>query len=367
VAGRKNKRRRRQNGPFRRHLESTLQRLEVAAIDCKQSSPPSSRHGGHGIESPKSSFDFERKDRKMAETLGFIGLGNMGEPIAASLLAAGDTLRVYNRTTSKAATLVAKGATLVKNPADVASPGGIVLTMLADDRAVEQVCLLPGSFVEKLGPGGIHVSISTIAPATARRLAEHHAKHRVEYVASPVFGRPEAAAAKKLWVCTSGHAAPKARVRPLLEAIGQGIFDFGEDAGSANVVKLCGNFMIASAIETISESLALAEKNGIDKHAVADLFGRTLFACPVYQGYGKTIAAEKFEPAGFRLALGFKDISLSLATATASLVPLPVASLLHDRYLTAMAKGRGDMDWTAVALGVAEDAGIQPQAQTKAG
>jgi 3-hydroxyisobutyrate dehydrogenase-like beta-hydroxyacid dehydrogenase len=301
----------------------------------------------------------------MAETLGFIGLGNMGQPIAANLIAAGHALRVYNRTASKAAPLVAKGATLEKNPADVASPGGIVFTMVADDRALDELCLSPGSFVETLGPGGIHISLSTIAPATARRLAEHHAKHKVEYVASPVFGRPEAAAAKKLWVCTSGHAAAKARVRPLLEVIGQGIVDFGEDAGSANVVKLCGNFMIAAAIETISESLALAEKNGIDKNAVADLFGKTLFACPVYQGYGKSIAAEQFEPAGFRLALGFKDVSLALATATASSVPLPLGSLLHDRYLAAIAKGRADMDWTAIALGVAEDAGIKSEAQTK--
>jgi len=301
----------------------------------------------------------------MAETIGFIGLGNMGEPIAANLMAAGHTLRVHNRTASKAVALVAKGATLEKNPADVATPGGIVFTMVADDRAIDELCLSPGSFVERLGPGGIHISLSTISPATARRLAEHHAKHKVEYVASPVFGRPEAAAAKKLWVCASGHVAAKARVRPLLEAIGQGIFDFGEDAGAANVVKLCGNFMIASAIETISESLALAEKNGIDKSAVADLFGKTLFACPVYQGYGKSIAAEKFEPAGFRLALGFKDVSLALSTATASSVPLPIGSLLHDRYLAAIAKGRGDLDWTAIALGVAEDAGIKSQPPTK--
>ena len=301
----------------------------------------------------------------MAQTLGFIGLGNMGEPIAANLMAAGHALHVYNRTASKAAALVAKGATLAKNPADVATPGGVVFTMVADDRAIDELCLSPGSFVERLGPGGIHISLSTISPATARRLAEHHAKHKVEYVASPVFGRPEAAAAKKLWVCTSGHSAAKVRVRPLLEAIGQAMFDFGEDAGAANIVKLCGNFMIASAIETISESLALAEKNGIDKNAVADLFGKTLFACPVYQGYGKSIAAEKFEPAGFRLALGFKDVSLALAAATASSVPLPIGSLLHDRYLAAIAKGRSDLDWTAIALGVAEDAGIKPQAQTK--
>ncbi|HTW24773.1 MAG TPA: NAD(P)-dependent oxidoreductase [Candidatus Baltobacteraceae bacterium] len=301
----------------------------------------------------------------MAEALGFIGLGNMGEPIAANLMAAGHALRIYNRTASKAAPLIAKGAALATTPAEVASPGSVAFTMVADDRAIEQLCLAPGSFVERLGPGGIHVSLSTISPAVARRLAEHHATHKVEYVASPVFGRPEAAAAKKLWVCTSGHAAPKARVRPLLEAIGQGIFDFGEDAGAANVVKLCGNFMIASAIETIAEMLALAQKNGIDKNAVADLFGKTLFACPVYQGYGKSIAAEIFEPAGFRLALGLKDVSLALATATASEVPLPIGSLLHDRYVAAIAKGRSDLDWTAIALNIAEDAGIQPPAQTK--
>lgn len=301
----------------------------------------------------------------MAEMLGFIGLGNMGEPIAANLMAAGHALRVYNRTASKAAPLAAEGAALAKNPADVALPGGVVFTMVSDDRALDELCLLAGSFVEKLGPGGIHISLSTVSPAAARRLAEHHAKHKVEYVAAPVFGRPEAAAARKLWVCTSGHAEAKTRVRPLLEAIGHGIFDFGEEVGAANVVKLCGNFMIASAIETISESLALAEKNGIDKNAVAELFGKTLFACPVYQGYGKSIAAEKFHPAGFRLALGFKDVSLALRTATASSVPLPIGSLLHDRYLAAIAKGRSDLDWTAIALGVAEDAGLTPQAQTK--
>ena len=299
----------------------------------------------------------------MAQTLGFIGLGNMGEPIAANLMASGHALRVYNRTASKAATLVAKGATLAKNPADVAAPGGIVFTMVADDRAIDELCLSPGSFVEKLGPGGIHISLSTIAPATARRLAEHHAKHKVEYVASPVFGRPEAAAAKKLWVCTSGHAAAKARVRPLLEAIGQGIFDFGEDAGAANVVKLCGNFLVASTVEALAEMMVLAEKNRISKKALAEMIGNF---SPMHAGYANLIAEEKFEPAGFRLALGLKDINLILQTARDSTTPLPLASLLHDRWLSAVAKGRGDLDWSAVALGLAEDAGLKPQSQTKA-
>jgi len=294
----------------------------------------------------------------MSETLGFIGLGNMGEPIAANLLQAGYMLRVYNRTASKAAALAAKGATVVQRTPEVAAPGGIVLTMLADDQALEGVCLPAGSFVERLGPGGVHVSMSTIAPASARRLAEHHAKHQVEYVAAPVFGRPDAAAAKRLWICTSGAATARKRVMPILTAIGQGTFEFGDDPGAANVVKLCGNFLIASAIEALAESFTLAEKNGVNKKDVAELFGKTLFACPVYQGYGKQISEEKFQPAGFRLVLGLKDVLLILQTATSSSAPMPLASLLRDRLLTGMAKGRADMDWTAVALGVAEDAGL---------
>ena len=302
----------------------------------------------------------------MSETIGFLGLGNMGEPIAANLLQAGYALRVFNRTAAKAAALVTKGATVVERAAEVAAPGGIVVTMLADDHAEEEMSLAQRSFVEKLGRGGVHVALSTIAPATARRLAEHHAKHGVEYVAAPVFGRPEAAAAKRLWVCASGNATARNRVAPLLAAIGQGTFEFGDDPGTANVVKLCGNFLIASAIEALAEALTLAEKNGVSKKDVAELFGKTLFACPVYQGYGKQIAEERFQPAGFRLSLGLKDISLVLQTAAASAMPMPLASLLRDRWLTGMAKGRADLDWTAVALGVAEDAGLNPGAAASA-
>jgi 3-hydroxyisobutyrate dehydrogenase-like beta-hydroxyacid dehydrogenase len=291
----------------------------------------------------------------MSETLGFIGLGNMGAPIAANLLKAGFGLRVYNRTASKAAPLTAKGATLAASPADVAQPGGIVLTMLADDRAVEELCLAGQSFVERLAPGGIHISLSTISPVTARRLAEHHAKYKVDYIASPVFGRPDAAAAAKLWICVSGPAAAKRRVQPILTAIGQGIFDFGEDAGAANVVKLCGNFLFAASIETIAEMLTLAEKSGVSKKAVAEMIGKL---SPLHSGYANQIAEQKFEPAGFRLALGLKDVNLIMQTAAASMTPMPLGSLLHDRYVSAVAKGRADLDWSAIALGVAEDAGL---------
>lgn len=291
----------------------------------------------------------------MSETLGFIGLGNMGAPIAANLLKAGFGLRVYNRTTSKATPLTAKGATLAASPAEVAQPGGIVLTMLADDRAVEELCLAGQSFVGRLAPGGIHISLSTISPVTARRLAEHHEKYKVDYIASPVFGRPDAAAAGKLWICNSGPAAAKKRVQPILAAIGQGIFDFGEDAGAANVVKLCGNFLVAASIETLAEMLTLAEKSGVSKKAVAEMIGKL---SPLHSGYASQIAEQKFEPAGFRLALGLKDVNLIMQTAAASMTPMPLGSLLHDRYVSAVAKGRADLDWSAIALGVVEDAGL---------
>jgi len=295
----------------------------------------------------------------MAESIGFIGLGTMGEPIAASLIQAGYSLKVYNRTASKAEPSVAKGATAVKHHADVATPGGIVFTMLADDRAVEEIADSHGSFVERLGSGGVHVSLSTISPSTASRLSANHARHKVAYVASPVFGRAEAAAARKLWVCTSGSAAAKQRVRPILEAISQGIFDFGEDVGAANVVKICGNFMIASTIETISEALVLAQKNGLSRSDVAEFFGKTLFACPIYQSYGKKIAAQEFEPAGFSLKLGLKDVNLAIQTATASSMPMPLASLLHDRFIASIARGRGNWDWMGIATNALEDAGLQ--------
>ncbi|HEV2617952.1 MAG TPA: NAD(P)-dependent oxidoreductase [Candidatus Acidoferrales bacterium] len=294
----------------------------------------------------------------MSEQIGFIGLGNMGIPIAENLLRAGYALTVYNRTASKAAGLVAAGAKSVSSAAEVATSGGIVVTMLADDHAIEEICAGDDSFVTRLGVGGIHISMSTVAPATARRLAEEHAKNNVTYVAAPVFGRPEAAASRQLAICVSGPADAKKRAAPILAAVGRAIFDFGEDEGAANVVKVCGNFLLAAAIEAMAEAFTLAEKNGIDRKRVAETLTQTLFPCPVYQGYGKRIAENSYEPAGFRLALGLKDINLVLQTAGSSPMPMPLASLLRDRWLGAMTKHRENLDWSAAALGVSDDAGI---------
>jgi len=300
----------------------------------------------------------------MSETIGFIGLGNMGLGIASSLLLAGHKLRVYNRTASKASSLVAQGATLFQRPNEVAEPGGIVITMLSDDTALGEIALRDPGFLNMLSPGGIHLSMSTVSPAISRQLATHHSTRNVSYVAAPVFGRPEAAAAAKLWTCVSGEAAAKKRLNPILSAVSQAVFDFGEDPGAANVVKVCGNFLLTAALEAMAEAAVLAEKNGVNRKDLFGMLTQTLFAGPVYQGYGQRLIDQKYETAGFRLSLALKDINLALDTAESSAVPMPLASLLHDRWLSAVANGRENMDATAAALNVAEAAGIKVKAAT---
>ena len=292
----------------------------------------------------------------MSEHIGFVGLGQMGAPIARNLLESGYELTVYNRTAAKAKPFGEQGARVVDRPDEAPPRSGIVVTMLADDAALEEIT--NEQFLERLGAGGVHVSMSTVSPSLARRLAAVHARKGSAYVAAPVFGRPDAAAARKLWICASGLSEARARVLPLLQALGQGVFEFGEDAGAANVVKLCGNFLIASAMEAMAEAWTLAEKNGISREQAASLFGQTLFACPIYQNYGKAIAEKRYTPAGFRLALGLKDVNLALAAGAEAKMPMPVASLLRDRLLSGIARGRQDADWSALALGVSEDAGL---------
>ncbi|UOF92955.1 NAD(P)-dependent oxidoreductase [Fodinisporobacter ferrooxydans] len=309
--------------------------------------------GGHGQQA------LSRGGSSMNETIGFIGLGNMGQPMVRNLLKAGFAVKVYNRTPNKAKDAVAAGAQQVNRPSDAATAGGIVITMVANDQALEDVVYGVDGFGEKLGPGGIHLSMSTIAPETSRKLAAYHQQQGCQYIASPVFGRPEAAAAQKLFVLSSGPKEAKERVRPLQEALGQRVFDIGEEPGNANVIKLGGNFMIMAAMEAMAESFNLAEKNGVDRKLAAEIYASTLFNCTIYQGYGQMIAKKIFEPAGFQLALGLKDCNLVLEEANATKTPMPLASLLHDRLLSSVAKGRENQDWSALTRIAAEDAGLE--------
>jgi 3-hydroxyisobutyrate dehydrogenase-like beta-hydroxyacid dehydrogenase len=291
-------------------------------------------------------------------TVGFFGLGQMGLAMAGKLVKAGFTVRAWNRTAAHGEPLARQGGTLVSRPEDVAEPGGLLITSLADDAALELVIGSNDELLRRLGPGGVHLSTSTVSPATSRVLAEQHARYGVTYLASPVLGRPDAAAAGKLWVFVSGPAADYERVRLVLRVLGQGDFHLGEDVGLANVAKLGCNFLIASAIEALAEAFTLAEKNGLPRATLAGLVAGTIFNCPAYHNYGKLIAEGHYQPALFKLALGLKDIRLVLQTADSSQTPMPLASLLHDHFLAALAKGRGDWDWTALAAEVSESAGL---------
>ena len=294
----------------------------------------------------------------MSDTIGFIGLGGMGSAMAASLLRAGFHLRVYNRTPHRAEPLVKMGAVQVHSLAEAAEPGGIVVTMLTNDAAVQAVSFGDSGFGEALGASGIHVSMSTIAPETSRHLARLHDERQSHYVAAPVFGKPDAAAAQKLWIATSGPADAKTRIQPLLDAMGQGVYDFGDDPGSANVVKLAGNFLLGAAIEAMGEAFTLAQKSGVSRTSVYELFTDTLFACPVYKNYGKLIADEHYQPIGAVPSLIRKDFGLILQAAQNSAVPMPLASLVHDRLTAMVAKGHEDRDWAGFAGEISENAGL---------
>jgi 3-hydroxyisobutyrate dehydrogenase-like beta-hydroxyacid dehydrogenase len=270
----------------------------------------------------------QKEQEKMSETIGFIGLGLLGLPIATNLLNAGYSLRVYNRTASKAEALVAKGAQRMSRPADVVLSGGIVATIVWDDAALESVVMSDG-FLEQLGPDGIHLSMSTVLPETSKKLAALHAQHGSIYIDAPIFGRPEAAVARQLWIPFAGPQRAKERVRPLLKAMGaQGIFDFGEEVGAANIVKLVGNFLIVSAGHSIREALTMAEKNGVDPKAVIDMLTQTLFTSPIYQSHGKRMV-EKAAPFN-QSPIPLKDVGLFQKTAQQVELATPIASLLED-------------------------------------
>ncbi|MER8555156.1 NAD(P)-dependent oxidoreductase [Mesorhizobium sp. M1217] len=288
--------------------------------------------------------------------VGFIGLGRMGAGMAANLLKAGHDVTVYNRTPGKDEELVQMGARAAAEVAE-ACDGEIVVTMLADDHAVESVVYGDQRVLASLAKGAIHVSCSTISVALAERLTADHAAAGQRFVAAPVFGRPEAAADGKLFVLAAGEPEAVTTATPFFDAVGQRTFVVSETPKAANLVKLSGNFLIASVIESLGEAIALVSKGGVDRHQYLDMLTSTLFGAPVYKTYGGLIVDRKFEPAGFAAPLGQKDIRLVLAAAEELRVPLPIASLLRDRFLSLLAHGGDNLDWSALGSLAARDAG----------
>ncbi|HZE45101.1 MAG TPA: NAD(P)-dependent oxidoreductase [Steroidobacteraceae bacterium] len=288
--------------------------------------------------------------------VGFIGLGRMGAAMAANLIRAGHDVTVFNRSPGKSSALIELGAQEATNLAGTCG-GDAVITMLADDGAASDIALGEGGLVAHLPKGAIHLSMSTISVELSKRLAQAHTQAGQRYLAAPVFGRPDMAAAGKLFIVAAGDPATIEACRPLFGAIGQKTMPIGTEPAAANLVKLSGNFLMASAIEALGEAIALVGKAGIDRRAYVDLLTSTVFNVPVYKTYGNLIAQSQFEPAAFAAPLGFKDIRLALSAAETLRVPMPLASLLHDRFLRLFAEGGEKLDWSAIGGLATQDAG----------
>jgi 3-hydroxyisobutyrate dehydrogenase-like beta-hydroxyacid dehydrogenase len=290
--------------------------------------------------------------------IGFIGLGNMGAAIAANLLKAKHEVAVWNRSTAKARPLIETGAVLAASPKEAATGRDAVITMLADDAALDAVLHGDEGILAGLPMGGLHISMSTIAVATAERLTQEHYSRRQRFVCAPVFGRPAAAAAGNLFILAAGDPADITFADPLFRAAGQRVFKLGTVPSAASLVKLCGNFMILSAIESLAEALALAEKGGVPKAQLLEVLTGSLFDAPVFHNYGKALVGGTFKPAGFAAPLGLKDMRLVGQSAEELRVPMPLLSLLRDHLLQTIAIEGEDIDWAGIGLTVMKNAGL---------
>jgi 3-hydroxyisobutyrate dehydrogenase-like beta-hydroxyacid dehydrogenase len=290
--------------------------------------------------------------------IAFAGLGQMGAAIAANLIRAGHDVAVWNRSLAKGRPLVEAGATQGATPKDAVAGRDAVLSMLADDAALDAVLSGEHGILAGLKAGALHISMSTISVATADSVAARHAERGQCFVSAPVFGRPDAAAAAKLFVVTGGDPAQLRIAAPLFAAVGQRTFHVGDKPSAANLVKLCGNFMILAAIETMGEAMTLAEKGGVPKATLLEVLTGTLFDAAVFRNYGAILVAEKFRPAGFAAPLGLKDMRLAGQAAETGRVPMPLLSLLRDHLLQTIANEGEDIDWSGIAATIDKNAGL---------
>jgi 3-hydroxyisobutyrate dehydrogenase-like beta-hydroxyacid dehydrogenase len=279
--------------------------------------------------------------------VGFIGLGAMGSAMASNLVAAGHAVTVWNRSQAATEKLASLGAKVASTP-DRAAQGEVLHSMLSNDQAVREI-FIDGGLLDVMAPGTVHVNHATISVALAKQLAEEHAKRGIGYVAAPVFGRPDVAAAGKLNILVAGQASVIEKVKPLLEVMGAKLWPMDDAPERANVVKLAGNFMIVTAIESMAEASVLARAYGVSTADFLELMTSTLFAAPVYQIYGKSMAEQRFTPPGFALPLGLKDVMLAQDAGYAAQVSMPLAGVLRDSLLEAIADGAESMDLSALA------------------
>ena len=293
--------------------------------------------------------------------IGFIGLGNMGKPMALNLLNSGHRLRVWNRSPAPAQELRARGAAVAASPSE-AFQGDAVISILSDDETVHDI-IVEQALAAAAKPT-VHINMATISVNCARELTRLHAQKGIGYVAAPVLGRPEVAAAGKLEILAAGEGGMLDRLKPLFAAIGQRVWRFGDEPSRANAVKIAVNFALACAIEAMAEGAALVQAHGIERGGFLDMLTSTIFNTPVYKGYAGLIAERQYEPPKFKLTLGFKDVSLALKAGENRKVPLPFGSVLRDNFIDAIAHGYGSKDWSAVAEVAVRRAGLSPSSST---
>ena len=289
--------------------------------------------------------------------IGVIGLGHMGSDFADNLIADGYQVTVYDLNEKHIAALVAKGATGAARLRDIAGCEA-VLTSLPDDHALTEVTLGDGGLIHVLTPGAIHISMSTVSPGLSRRLAQQHGLAGQGYVAAPVLGNPDLAHARKLFIIMAGLPSAVARISPVLERLGQRLFLLGDDAGSANLMKLAGNVLTALTLQSMGEVLALLRKGGVAPQVAFDVLTGSLFDGKVHKTYGGKIVDNHYSPPGMTTPLAVKDLRLALAEAEHLAVPMPAASLVHDRLVATVARGWVELDWSALGLLAASDAGL---------
>ena len=287
--------------------------------------------------------------------VGVVGLGHMGHAFAVNLVQDGYQVLACDRDAERARAL--SGARAAAELADLASCD-VVLTSLPDDDALAAVALGAGGLVAALAPGAVHISMSTVSPGISRRVAEAHARRKQDYVAAPVLGNPDFARERKLFVLAAGSRAALEKVRPLLQRLGQHLFVIGEDPGLANLMKLGANTLIATTLECMGEVLALLQKGGIGGRLAFDVLTNSLFDSRVHKSYGGKIVEGRFSPAGMAVPLATKDLRLALAEAEHTAVPMPAASLVHDRLVAMAARGWSDLDWSALGLLAEVEAGL---------
>ena len=306
----------------------------------------------------KSAFPAPQQSPQAAiKSVGVVGLGRMGAAFAANLLTAGYGIVAYDRDPRRAQPLQAMGARAAERLADLAACD-LVISMLPDDAALETVALGADGLTGILRPGAVHVSMSTISPGLSRRLASAHAARGQNFVAAPVLGNPDLAAAHRLFVLAGGAPQAVARAQPVLEQLGQRMFFIGDDPGQASLVKLAGNVMTAATLQSMGEVIALLRKGGIDPHLAFDVFTGSLFDGKVHKTYGGKIVDERYDPPGMTAPLAMKDLRLALAEAEKLAVPMAVTSVVHDRLVAAVARGFAGLDWSALGLLAAADAGL---------